>query len=78
MSILNMESDGKFNVLIVLTRAIVRFGAQSRDELLKACGADLELVGPKHLNQTLNRWTELGFFSSEDDLVAIGGPIAGD
>ena len=72
-----MESDGKFNVLIVLTRAVVRFGAQSRDELLKACGADLELVGPKHLNQTLNRWTELGFFSCEDGLVAIGEPYRG-
>jgi hypothetical protein len=66
-----MPSDGLFNVLIVLTRAIVRFGAKSRDELLKACGADLKDVDPKQLNQTLNRWTELGLFGGEDGVVAI-------
>ena len=66
-----MSSDGLFNVLIVLTRAIMRFGARSRDELLKACGADLKAVDPKQLNQTLNRWTELGLFGSEEGVVAI-------
>ena len=76
-SILNMPSDGLFNVLIVLTRAIVRFGAMSRNELLKACGADLEIVDPKQLNQTLIRWTELGLFSTEDASVAICEPYRG-
>jgi len=73
-----MPSDGLFNVLIVLTRAIVHFGSKSRDELLKVCGANLGLVDPKQLNQTLIRWTELGFFSSnEDGLVAIREPYRG-
>ena len=66
-----MPSDGLFNVLIVLTRVIVRFGAMTRDELLKASGAGLEVVDPKQLSQTLNRWIELGFFESEDGVVAI-------
>jgi hypothetical protein len=69
-----MPSDGLFNVLLVLTRAIVRFGAKSRDDLLNACGVGLEPVDPKQLNQTMNRWTELGLFSSEDGLVAICEP----
>lgn len=69
-----MPSDGLFNVLVVLSRAIVRFGARGRDDLLKVCGGDLEFLDAKQLNQTLNRWTELGLFSSEGGLVAIREP----
>lgn len=69
-----MPSDGLFNVLIVLTRALVRLGSKSRSELLKACGAELDAVDPKHLNQSLTRWTELGLFAAEDGVVALREP----
>ncbi|MDG9793528.1 protein DpdG [Brucella anthropi] len=71
MSILNMPSDGLFNVLIVLVRALVRFGPKSRDELLASCGANVSSVEPKQLNQTLNRWMELGLFELEADQVRL-------
>jgi hypothetical protein len=74
MSVLNMPSDGMFNVLIVLTVALVRLGPKKRDELLKACGSDLSVVDPKHLNQTLTRWTELGLFAVEDGLITLREP----
>jgi hypothetical protein len=38
-----MPSDGLFNVLIVLVRASVRLGPKPRQDLLRACGADLSL-----------------------------------
>src|SRR5204863_184274 len=74
MSILNMPSDGLFNVAIVLARALVRFGPRSRDELLAACGLGVDGVDPNHLTQTLNRWTELGLFATEDKLVSLREP----
>ena len=46
MSVLNMPSDGLFNVLIVLVRAAVRLGPKRREDLLTACGADLSMVDP--------------------------------
>ena len=69
-----MPSDGLFNVAIVLTRALVRFGPRSREDLLTACGFGIDDVDPKHLNQTLNRWTELGLFEVEDKLVSLREP----
>lgn len=74
MSILNMPSDGLFNVAIVLVRALVRFGSRSREDLLTACGLGVDGVDPKHLTQTLNRWTELGLFENEDKLVSLRDP----
>jgi hypothetical protein len=71
MSILNMPSDGLFNVLIVLVRASVSLGAKPRQDLLRACGAELNIVDPKQLSQTLNRWTELGLFETVGGSVAI-------
>ena len=69
MSVLNMPSDGHFNVLIVLVRAVVRLGPKRREDLLTACGAELSMVDPKQLNQTLTRWLELGLFE------IVGGQI---
>lgn len=72
-----MSSDGLFNVLIVLVRASVRLGPRPRQELLRACGADLAIVDPKQLNQTLIRWTELNLFESVDGIVTIAEPHRG-
>ncbi|WP_263575044.1 protein DpdG [Devosia aquimaris] len=69
-----MPSDGLFNVAIVLVRALARYGSRSREDLLAACGLGVDGIDPKHLTQTLNRWTELGLFQSEDKLVSLRDP----
>lgn len=74
MSVLNQASDGLYTVLIVLVRAIVRFGPRSRDDLLLACGGAVDAVDTSQLVRTLNRWTELGLFSDEGDVVSIAEP----
>lgn len=74
MSVLNQASDGLFNVLIVLVRALVRFGPRPREELLRACGAEVDGVDSGHLTRTLNRWIELGLFGVEDGTVVLLEP----
>ena len=77
MSILNMANDGLFNVLIVLTRVIIRWGPKSRDDLLVTCGGR-DVVNPKQLGQTLTRWTDLGLFSEENERIMINERYRGD
>lgn len=72
-----MPSDGLFNVLIVLVRASVRLGPKPRQDLLRACGAELNMVDPKQLNQTLTRWTELGLFEAAEGGTTIAEPYRG-
>lgn len=72
-----MPSDGLFNVLIVLVRALVRLGPKPRQDLLRACGAELNLVDSKQLNQTLTRWTELGLFEVTEGSTTIAEPYRG-
>jgi len=74
VSVLNQASDGLYTVLIVLVRAIVRFGPRSRDDLLLACGGAVDAVDTSQLKQTLNRWTELGLFSEDAAAVSIAEP----
>lgn len=74
MSILNQASDGLFSVLIVLVRALVRFGPRKREELILACGGAIEAFDTSKLNQTLNRWTELGLFGNDNGSVTIAAP----
>lgn len=74
MSILNQASDGLFNVLIVLARALVRFGPKGREELILACGGAAEACDTSQLTRTLNRWTELGLFGEDNGAVVIAEP----
>lgn len=74
MSVLNQASDGLYTVLIVLVRALMRFGPRSREDLILACGGAVEAVDTSQLAQTLNRWTELGLFGQEDGSVTISEP----
>ncbi|MDQ2102190.1 protein DpdG [Azospirillum isscasi] len=74
MSILNMPSDGLFNVAVVLVRALVRFGPRPRDELLLSCGFGVDAIDPAQLTRTLNRWTELGLFAAEGAMVTLREP----
>ena len=71
MSILNQSSDGLFNVLIVLVRALVRFGPKSREDLIRACGGAVEAVDTSKLSTTLNRWIELGLFGEDEGVVVV-------
>jgi hypothetical protein len=74
VSVLNQASDGLYTVLIVLVRAIVRFGPRSREDLILACGGAVDAVDTSQLTQTLNRWTELGLFGQQDGSVTIAEP----
>lgn len=74
MSILNQASDGLFNVLIVLVRALVRFGPRDREGLILACGGAADAFDTSQLTRTLNRWTELGLFGEENGAVIIAEP----
>lgn len=76
MSITNQPNDGLFNVLIVLTRVVISFGSQPRSDLINACGGD-DNLGPMRrlqLNNTLNRWTELGLFENKEDVISVAEP----
>lgn len=78
MSVLNQASDGLYTVLIVLVRAIVRFGPRSRDDLILTCGGSVDAVDASQLRNTLNRWTELGLFGQENGSVTISEQYRSD
>lgn len=66
MTILNIASDGFFNVLIVLHRTLVHYGPMNRDRLIALCvpGQDGDV---RRLRETLLRWTQLGLFQESKD-----------
>lgn len=66
MTILNMPSDGSFNVLMVLFRALKEVGPMGEEELREYCGGALA-EKPERLRHTLNRWTTLGLFRIKGD-----------
>jgi hypothetical protein len=68
MSVLNTASDGFFNVLIVLYRAVSAYGKMPRDRLLSICSAGSDGA---RLRQTLNRWTELGLFTEDNGQILL-------
>jgi hypothetical protein len=66
MTVLNMPSDGSFNVLMVLFRALKEVGPMGDEELRGYCGGTLA-DKPERLRHTLNRWTALGLFRIKGD-----------
>jgi hypothetical protein len=74
VSVLNQPNDGLFSVLIVLIRVLVRFGPKERNELILMCGAAADQIDSSHLTRTLNRWTELGLLSEEQEVITIAEP----
>lgn len=77
MSVLNLASDGYFNVLIILVRASIRFGPRERADLLALCGDGAPGINNNHLKSTLLRWSELGLFEAEGDQTVIAEPYRG-
>lgn len=77
MSILNLTSDGYFNVLIILIRASLRFGPRERADLLALCGDGAPGINNNHLKSTLLRWTELGLFETQGGQIAIAEHFRG-
>ncbi len=71
MTVLNRTNDGLFNVLIILVRALVRFGPQRRDQLILACGGEYFTEENNQLSQTLTRWTQLGLFGTDNGKVVV-------
>lgn len=74
MSVLNQASDGQYNVLITLVRALIRFGPRERSELLAFCGAGISGFDATRINPTYVRWTELGLIEAPDGLTVISEP----
>ena len=70
MTVLNTPSDGSFNVLIVLVRALIYLGPIESDELLAFCSVG-PTDKPDRLRHTLNRWTELGLFQNVEGRIAF-------
>lgn len=70
MTVLNTASDGIFNLLIVLFRAVHAYGPMTREDLISLCAA-----GPNcdtvRLGQTLRRWADLGLFEESDGTYAV-------
>lgn len=74
MTVLNIASDGYFNVLIVLYRAIDTFGAMEKDRLLTLCSAGPD-SDTTRLRQTLTRWTQLGLFIDQEGQIDLSSEI---
>lgn len=70
MTVLNVASDGYFNVLIALFNALAKSGPMPKERLLNLCSA-----GPdsdfSRLRQTLTRWTQFGLFSERGEEIEI-------
>lgn len=71
MSILNLDSDGMPNILIVLHRSVVMHGPLDKDRLRRLC-SPAEPPNKDRLGFTLRRWTQLGLFKpGENDKFTL-------
>ncbi len=66
MTVLNIASDGYFNVLIVLYRAVFTFKPMDKETLVSICSAGID---DSRLTQTLNRWLQLGLFVEKENKI---------
>ena len=73
MTILNQTNDGLPNVLVVLYDAVARHAkAIDRDDLLEMVAPKgVAHEGGKQARQTLNRWIELGLFTTQDNVIDL-------
>ena len=74
MAILNQTNDGLFNVLVALARCLATLGASKKQKLLDYC-APLSLSDQDMAKKTLRRWTQIGLFSEEDEVVGFASDL---
>jgi len=77
MSILNRPSDGLLSVLLALRRALLAYGVQTEDALLKLVAPASVIETPEMAKKTLTRWKQLGFFSEVGDKISLSDAIVG-
>ena len=70
MTLLNTASDGYYNVLIVVYRALISEGSTNKDNLVKMC-SDQTDQSKKRLEQTINKWVQLGLFLEEEGVISL-------
>jgi hypothetical protein len=73
MGILNHTSDGLYNMVAVLYRAVARLGPMPADQLVALCSAGIDTGrGSSQSRMAFTRWLSLGLFEkSPDDTVRI-------
>lgn len=74
MAILNRPSDGLFNVLIAIYKVLAHYGPLSKEDV-KSLVAPGDVTDAQ-VNNTLNRWTQLGLFRSDGAVVSVDGEFA--
>jgi hypothetical protein len=69
MSILNRPSDGLFNVLIAIYKALAKFGPLLKNDVKSLVGPGE--VGDSMVGKTMTRWSQLGLFREDGSTVSI-------
>ncbi len=74
MTILNRTSDGLFNILIALFRALLKFGPMKKERLITLCspGSDNDL---NMLKKTVSTWAKIGLFEINGDEIKFSEDI---
>ncbi len=75
MSILNEAHDGTLSVLIALRDTLRAYGPITKERLLGLCAPSTVTDGKK-ANDTLRRWTQLGFFEEVDGAIRLSDKVA--
>lgn len=80
--ILNRASDGLLSVLLVLRRTLIAYGPMRRERLVSLCAPVSAVTKPpnqphdKKVADTLNRWTQLGFFVESGSKIELASALA--
>lgn len=70
MTILNNTSDGFANILIVLSKFIIKHGSQKRDYLISIFNLGVN-DNNESVRKTLNRWIQLDLFKEENGEISF-------
>lgn len=69
MTILNNESDGDLEILIPLSKYLLGKSSQNSDDIKNIFAPNG--VDPKKLNNTIQRWAQLGLFLKSDENLSL-------
>ena len=70
MAILNNTSDGFANILIILSKFIIRHGPQKKDHLLSIFTEGINDEN-QSVRKTLNRWVQLDLFKEKNEEISF-------